>query len=85
MKLYKIKFVGEGSKESRREFDDHNHFEDYLIDTKKKSVIVKAKNKDKVRDIIEITERRTAYCFGLENEDYFIKKLKSNEEDDYER
>ncbi len=85
MKLYKIKFEGEQPKKARKEFEDYNYFDDYFIDSKKKSVIVKAKNKDKVRDIIETTERKTAYCFGSENEDYFIKKLKDKDEDDYER
>lgn len=85
MKLYKIKFEGEGSKKARKEFEDYNYFDDYFIDSKKKSVIIKGENKDKIRDIIRETENRTEYCFGVENEDYFIKKLKDKEEDDYER
>lgn len=73
--IYKIKFADKESKEEFVKYTD----KDIFLKERKKSVTVKAKNKDKVRDMIENAERTSyhygeGYCFGEENEDYKIKK-----------
>lgn len=85
MKVYKIKFQ---DKESKKAFSDYNRHNRAVIDdfSKKKSVIVRAADKDEVREMLAEAERGSyhrgdGYCFGTENEDYKIKNLADNEED----
>ena len=94
MKIYKVNFT---SKEAKKEFtnlyerfmdNDENTGEIYDIKGKKKSVVIEAKNKKAVRKSIGELERYSTgpyydngYCFGVEDEDYSIKKV---DIDDYE-
>ena len=99
MKTYKVKFTDKKDKEIFSSiYDDiignnSSVGKVYDIKGKNKSVIIEAKHKDDVRNIICDVERRSyhiyddiigdydGYCFGEENEDYFIKKVDA---DDYE-
>jgi len=57
-----------------------------ILKEKKKSVIIAAKDKNAVRDMIVNAERLgshygSGYFFGLEDEDYFIKKVADSKEE----
>ncbi len=89
MKVYKLKFLGAEPKEAKKEFVKYNDGKDFLLDDKKKSVVIKAHDKDEVREMIARTERESSYCdygycFGVEDEDFSIKKV-ADDEEDYER
>ncbi len=78
-KIYKIKFV---DKEQTEKFVKNlkSFTDEKILKEKKKSVIVSAKDKDAVRNMIANVERLdshygSGYCFGEEDEDYFIKKV----------
>ena len=89
MKVYKLKFLGGEPKEAKKEFVKYNEGKDFLLDDKKKSVVIKAHDKDEVREMIARTERESSYCdygycFGVEDEDFSFKKV-ADDEEDYER
>ena len=76
MKVYKVKFEKAKAKD---EFCKHyRNAAAEVEDFKKKSVLVKAKDKDDVRRIIKETCRATMYYddynLGAEGDSYFIKK-----------
>ncbi len=83
-KIYKLKF---DTKESVDAFVDL--LPDTSLGDKKKSVFVKAKNKDGVRNMIERAERKSTrpdspidgYCFGWEGTNYSIKKIADSYEE----
>lgn len=84
-KIYKIKFV---DKEQTEKFVKNleSFTDERILKEKKKSVIVAAKGKDAVRDMIVKAERLdshygSGYCFGEEDEDYFIKKVADSKEE----
>jgi hypothetical protein len=84
-KIYKIKFV---DKEQTEKFVKNleSFTDEKILKEKKKSVIVAAKDKDAVRDMIVNAERLdshygSGYCFGEEDEDYFIKKVADSKEE----
>ena len=84
-KIYKIKFV---DKEQTEKFVKNleSFTDERILKEKKKSVIVAAKDKDAVRDMIVKAERfdsyyGNGYCFGEEDEDYFIKKVADSKEE----
>lgn len=82
-RIYKLKF---DTKESVDAFIDL--LPDTSLGDKKKSVFVKAKNKNGVRNMIERAERKSTgydsnyeYCFGFEGTNYKIKKVADNYEE----
>lgn len=93
MKVYKLKFTGDGSNiEARTEKDDFmenlrwKYRKNNVLEEKGKSVIIKAKNKDHIRHMIDHAEAHAPHpiSFGMEGNDYIIKKI-ADDEEEYER
>ena len=87
-KIYKIKFDDKEQTEIFTKWFNEFLRDDYgkILKEKKKSVVVAAKDKDEVRDMIVRVERIDShygygYCLGTEDEDYFIKKVADSKEE----
>ena len=90
-KVYKIKFVGEHAKGAKRALARYAYMDGSIVnDDKKRTVLVKAENKDQLRAKLRSAANSQSYCFGVEGSDYEIKNMGKysdyvkDHEDDYD-